>query len=225
MIGFVVVAHWSDALRPRGNEFLLRHVKSIYDTCQYPFKVYVIDNQSEYKFDLSQFDNISYTYIEDQNITGITGAWNLGIDMAFNDGCDMIVNGGDDMYYNDTVNELIKFALEDKLSDNRVYAPLSDGVTNNSQLANSPGKGHFIMRCTDWSNVINGFLFLFTKEHYSKFKISTNEYFNLSNPGGKWHGQENQWVLNSKRGLEAVVIRECWLQHEKQRGWKKLVNL
>ena len=228
MIGFVVVAHWSDALRPRGNEFLLRHIKSIHDSCQYPFKIYVIDNQSQHKFDLSQFANILYTYVEDQTVTGITGAWNLGIDKAFSDGCDIIINGGDDMYYNDSVNNLIKFAIEDKLSENRIYAPLTNGVLSGTQKWNTSREGHFILPCTTWTNVINGFLFLFTKQHYQKFKISDHEYFSLTNipwPAGKWHGQENQWIQNSKNGLEGVVVCECWLPHEKQRGWRQLEKL
>jgi hypothetical protein len=227
MIGFIVVAHWSDDLRPYGNIFLQRHLQSIYDSCEHPFKIYVIDNQSQYRFELDKFDNISYTYIEDQSISGITGAWNLGISKAFEDGCDVIINGGDDMFYNQTVNTLINFAINDTKSINRVYAPLSNGVTT-IQLSDKPKRGHIVLSCCNWNNLISGFLFLFTKEHYDKFKISETEYFSLTNipwPEGKWHGQEQQWIENSKNGLEAVVVCECWLAHEKQRGWVKLRNI
>ena len=37
-------------------------------------------------------ENLNYTFIEDQTLTGITGAWNLGMNIAIASGSDIINN-------------------------------------------------------------------------------------------------------------------------------------
>ena len=89
-------------------------LESFYNNCDYDFETFVIDNQSEPRnsFDESidmskkQYGNLKYTYIEDQSIRGLTGAWNDGIKQAIDAGCDIIILSGDDINYNKSIDQI-----------------------------------------------------------------------------------------------------------------------
>ena len=67
-------------------------------------------------------------------------------------------------------------------------------------------------------------MFGMTKEHYNKYTFQPNEYFNVNNSDnagdGKWGGQEGQFIENREKGSYGVVINECFVHHDKIRGWK-----
>lgn len=99
-VGFVTTMHVSKKYRPHGEKYINDYILSLFSYAQFPFKIYIIDNGSDNKWNSVYIKNncIDYTYIENQNINGITGAWNLGIYKSYKDGCDIICMTNDDMY-------------------------------------------------------------------------------------------------------------------------------
>lgn len=224
-VGFVVTSHWSDELRPQGGEFLIRFCETLKEHCRYDFDLYVVDNASTYR--LPTFDFAEYIRIEDQTLEGITGAWNKGLNRAYSDGCDILVNCNDDLWFNETINKLLSYIVEDFSSDT-IYSGLSDGILTGSQKSSNPKSGVQLKECINADTVINGFCFAMTKDHYEKYRYIDNSYFNKDNKhnggDGKWGGQEGQFIENSEKGLYGVIVNECWIPHTKLRGWKQLIR-
>lgn len=221
-IGISVTMHWSEDFRPDGEVFIKKLVNSINDFIVYDKTIYVIDNASQYSSNISTYSNVIYSKIEDQSIEGITGAWNRGIDQAINDGCDIIINTNDDIVFNSSVNEFIDYITKDTNNVNTIYSPLTNGVLLDTQFSSGPKKG------TQLTKNIGGFMFGFTKEHYHKYKFNDLCYFNKNNKynggDGVWGGQEGQFMENCEKGAMCKIVNFCWVDHNKQRGWKKTRN-
>ena len=90
-IGFVITSHYSDKIRPRGQEMLTRIIDSILEHCKYDFNIYIIDNESQYELQFPEDERIKYTRIDNQFEKGLTGAWNLGLNNASEDECDILI--------------------------------------------------------------------------------------------------------------------------------------
>ena len=225
-IGFVVTAHHSDEFRSNGNKLLIRFCNSIFEHVNYEFEIIIVNNGSTKPITIPS-ENSHCINIEDQTQHGITGAWNQGIDKAFDIGCDVVFNCNDDLWFNDTINNMIEFIITDS-NENCVYSALTNGMLSGPQKAQGVGKGHFELACRHGNGVIAGFFFGFTKDHYEKFKFEDDKYFNKDNKDnggdGKWGGQEGQFVENSEHGLFGKVLRECFIHHDKIRGWKQLIK-
>jgi hypothetical protein len=224
-VGFTTTSHWSDELRPTGGMFIKRFHTTLKEYCRFDYQLYIIDNASTYKIDVPP--EASYTRIDDQRIGGITAAWNRSIYQAYADGCDIIINCNEDLYFNDTINVFIQYIHHDD-NDDIIYSALSNGILGGSQKANAPSTGIQTKSCTSDHTCVNGFFFGMTRKHYEKYRFTEDQYFNKNNRhnggDGKWGGQEGQFIENSERGLSAKIINECWLPHDKQRGWKQLVG-
>jgi hypothetical protein len=219
-IGFVVTAHHSDDYRKEGGYFIERFCNSLNDNCKYKFNLYVVDNASEYKLNLP--NNAILLRINNQMIGGITYAWNFGINRAYEDGCDIIINCNDDLWFNDTINILINYIINHN-DNNAIYSGLTNGTLGCSQLSSGPKSGIQIKKGHD---ILNGFCFAMTRDHYELFRFENDKYFNVNNKynggDGKWGGQEGQFMENSERGLYGIVVNDCFIPHTKVRGWKQL---
>ena len=78
-VGFVITNHNSD-ISPSGNSDTHDFVESIKSNVQYEFEIVLMDNQSVPPYaDKYDIDGLTYVYVEDQTLTGITGAWKVGI--------------------------------------------------------------------------------------------------------------------------------------------------
>lgn len=222
-VGFIATAHWSDKYRPDGGKFITRFCNTLHESCIYDYNLYVIDNSSQYKLNIP--NSAIYIFIEDQTKEGITGAWNLGINCAYEDGCDIIINCNDDLWFNETINILIQHII-DNSDVNAIYSGLTDGILHGTQLSNGPGTG---IQIKNGHNIIGGFCFAMTRNHYEKYRFEKTKYFNVNNKynggDGKWGGQEGQFMENSEKGLYGIVVNECFIPHTKVRGWKQLKNL
>lgn len=212
--------HWSDELRPHGDKFIKNIIESIEKFIKYDYIIYVIDNESQHHFDFSNYKNVKYYRINDQSLEGITGAWNVGINMAYEDGCDIIINSNDDIVMNDTINKMVEHISLDKESDDCMYGVMTNGTVLDSQRSNTPLSG--IIKVI----VFNTFLFGITKKHYEKFRFKNKTYFNINNKhndgDGKWGGQEGQLIENcNEKKMICKVLKFVWVDHQKQRGWKK----
>lgn len=81
---FSVTYHQSAKIRPNGHLYLLNYMQSLKDSAKFDFGVVVVDNQSEIDMRSTLkhngFDFVEdYIRVEDQSLTGLTGAWNRGI--------------------------------------------------------------------------------------------------------------------------------------------------
>ncbi len=107
-VGIVVTLHWSHPNRNQGGYLFDRFLQSIKDSnIKFNFKLYIIDNQSQYKFNLPTNIEYMYTYIDNQLEKGLTGAWNVGLNQAIEDKCDIVINTNDDVKFDSSINYFI----------------------------------------------------------------------------------------------------------------------
>tara|TARA_B100000085_G_scaffold255997_1_gene256198 strand:+ start:320 stop:1042 length:723 start_codon:yes stop_codon:yes gene_type:complete len=229
-VGFGITAHYSDLLRPEGNDFLQDQILSIKENCKYNYKIYIIDNQSEHELNYPDDGTCVYHRVDDQMKTGVTGAWNTALNLMYKDDCDIMLGHSDDIWFDDTIDYFIDHILEDGKSIDRIYAPVSMGLLTNLQRRDVFW-GSQIVKNPDWGNCISGFFFGFTKEHYEKYRPLDDQYFshealndNLPEDW-KWHGQEKQLLLNVEKGCEQILVGKTNVNHHKIRGWKKIIQL
>ena len=128
-VGFVCVYHYSNKIRPQGFDCLIKFIESLNKNCSYDFTIYIIDNQSEKVPNIvNTIDNIIYTRIDDQYISGLTGAWNLGIKQSYENKDDLIFALNDDLSFNHTINNFIKDILEHSENTDSIYGPTTNGI-------------------------------------------------------------------------------------------------
>lgn len=226
-VGFGITAHHSDLLRPKGSEFLQTQILSIKQHCNYNYKIYIIDNQSEQKLDYTHDWTCVYHRVDEQMKTGITGAWNVALDLMYKDNCDIMLGHNDDIWFDDTIDYFIDHIAEDNKSIDRIYAPVSMGSSFKLQRRDVFDG---IVKVNN-PNCIYGFFFGFTKKHYEKYRPCDDQYFSheaLSNhlsEDWKWHGQEKQFIMNAEKGCEQIIVGKTNVNHHQTRGWKKLIQL
>lgn len=222
-IGFVITCHWSEKIRPNGNELLKKFYTTLYEYCKYPFQLYIVDNQSEFNLDIPSYPNIEVIRIENQYEKGLTGAWNIGLLHAYQDKCDILINCNDDLFFNESLNKFIQYIDLDN-NENIIYSALTNGVLGGKQFANAASDGIINLDCKTDNSVVNGFFFGFTSDHYKKYRYSITEYFPIEHShngnDGKWGGQEGYWIEKSKFGLSGIIIKEAFISHIKLRAWK-----
>jgi hypothetical protein len=128
------------------------------------------------------------------------------------------------MFFNESINKFLDYIKSD-MDEDIIYSCLTDGQLGSSiNKSNGPKKGITKATCNYWGDVINGFFFAMTKNHYKKYRLTNDIYFEPKNKiGGIWHGQEGQFILNSGKGLSGLIVNECWLPHEKLRSWTKKI--
>jgi len=224
-IGFVNVMHKSK-LRPNGFKYISEFIESLYKHCNKDFMLYLYDNESDEQYNVTDYPNLKYTYIEDQSIGGLAYPINCGVKEAVKDGCDIIVLTNDDVVLNDTINVFFDIIDKHEYKDVSLYGPLTNGVLpmNYFQKADGPGKGvdEITKINTPCKELLNGFLYAFTKELYEKVKYLNGE---LANPSLKWGGGELDLHDRVKAiGGKVFVIKDCWVLHHKIRGWLKVDN-
>lgn len=220
-IGFVVTSHWSEKIRPNGNDLLHKFYITLKESINYDVKIYVVDNQSE--FQLTIPEDVYYIRIDDQYEKGLTGAWNAGIYAAYSDGCDIIVNCNDDLWFNESINKFIEHIIID---DNTqvIYSALTNGVLGGPQLSAGPRSGIQKINCDSAASLINGFFFGFTRKHFELYRNSDTEYFPLKHAhdggDGKWGGQEGYWIVLHESGVHGIIVLDTFIPHTKYRAWK-----
>jgi len=220
MVGFICIMHSCQKCSRKNFNTINSLVASLYKFCNKDFFLYLFDNQSDKKFILPNYDNIKYTYIEDQLIRGLAGPYNDGIKMAVEDNCDLIILVNDDVVINDSINLFIDTIRNHPHKNVGLYGPLTNGVIRRSpQLAEKAGKG--IKEITNNSgDHINGFLMAFTNEFYQKFKLPNGDFCDMK---WKWSGGEEilQKRMRENEG-RMFVIKDCWFYHKHISDWNKI---
>jgi len=208
-VGFSVPFHISTKWRPDGEKYGDAFLSTLFEYVNYDKKVYLVDNASEFPYNYKKYNEhkklIQYTYTEDQSISGITGAWNLGVHQAYEDGCDIIIVTSDDIQFNNSINSFIKFIEEHEHNDISLYGPLTNGVsTPKLQRAKSPTNKIIETFSGDSELLLNGFTFAFTRKFYEKFRYDEHNLLALIHkysPGKtKWSGQERNFLLFKDNG-------------------------
>ena len=231
-IGYTFAYHHSEKIRPHGQQMTSVGINSFYESCNYDFETFVIDNQSEPRESFSEiFDlntkNLHYTYIENQFEKGITGAWDLGIRQAIESGCDIVILTNDDIVYDESVNDLIKYIIDDNESDNSVYGPVASGITNPIQIAEKPDGVMRHVLGSRFLQHLGGHAYFFTKELYDRYKQPSGELFIIDqhhNGGdGKWGGNEGNVMCWAELGCRCIVAGNCHViqQVNDKQSWKR----
>ena len=67
-------------------------------------------------------------------ITGLTGAWNVGLNLAYSDGCDILINCNEDLWFDETINKFIDFiSLDNDVNVVYVGYTKSGGKSGNAE--------------------------------------------------------------------------------------------
>jgi len=211
-------------LRRIGFDLIDNFIKSLYKYCAEPFNLYLFDNQSDEKYSVPKYMNLTYTYIKDQSIRGLY-VLNDGIENAVKDDCDIIILVNDDVVFNETINNFIHTIYNHKYKDIGLYGPLTNGILQNRsyQKTNKAGKGiREITKLGKPLGILNGFCLGFTKEFYYKFRSSNG---NIAESSDKWSGGEKRLIrVMKRRGGKVFIVKDCWLYHHKIRGWKQTIK-
>lgn len=220
-VGYTFAFHYSEKIRPNGKMVVGQSIDGFYNNCKYDFESFIIDNQSmprtsfQEVIDTDKYPNMHYTYIEDQFIKGITGAWSEGINQAIKAGCDIIILTTDDVVVNDTINNMISHIQNDPDSDNSIYGPVAQGVR--VPLQNYPGPIEDIIQIpgTQPPHHLGGHMYVFTKEFYHKYKSDNGDLFVADNPhnggDGKWGGNEGNVIHWAEQGAKCIIVGPCWV--------------
>ena len=225
-MGIAVTFHGSPHIRPIGQELGKEYVKTLYKYCEFPFELFIIDNQSEPPFNYYDFpihenrDNLHYTYIRNQYENGITGAWNMGIKQAIDAGCELISITNDDMIYNTSVNDYFNVVMNHPDKDNAVFAPITDGThKQNIQYGSHPQTIIQDTRGIPGGELLVGFFYTFTRQLYDKYKYENGDLFGMKHKydggDGKWGGQEGEVRRWWEDGTKLYCVRHGYFPHNK----------
>ena len=220
-VGFVITTH-NSKLNPDGNKDTNEFIKSIVECVNYNYEIILIDNTSIPKYsDVHSTENSNYTFVEDQTLTGMTGAWNLGINIAIASGCDIINNCNNDLIFNSSINGYIKKIAACPLKDDFIFGPLTN---------RGGAPGHFQERCNTIKNQesevtgrrigLNGFMMSFYKEFYLKHNM--NGFLFSTDKKYIWDAQEHELRHRLRgKGVREFVIHDAMVFHKKRRNWLK----
>ncbi|MBC8428467.1 hypothetical protein H8D04_01145 [bacterium] len=218
-IAFVCAFHQSKIHRPNGFELFNEYIKSIYSSCNYPFKLFAFDNASDDKFEIENCpDNLVITRVEDQYIGGVTYTWNAGIKLAVQDDYDVVIITSDDQIYNETINDFIDVILTYKYNDNTIFGPVTNNPNNSHQLANKPN-GKIWEISGEPRNELNGFCLAMTRETIMNNYYDNKNNFFSTNENHIWGGQD---VEVQSRVKHSIVVGTCYVEHKKQGGWREI---
>jgi len=222
-IGYAVTYHYSENRPENLDKIALDSISSFYDSCKYNFNAYIIDNQSEPKNSFTDLidittENMCYTYIEDQYEKGITGAWNLSIKQSIEDDCDLIVLAGEDIIFDDTLNNLLEYAISDEFNNNSMYVPVASNIAHPShQLSDGPTGQIYQVPGVRWGEHISPIVLVFSKEFYHAYSDDNGDLFQVENKynggDGKWGGQEGNIMHWAEQGMKCIVVGTSWVQH------------
>lgn len=224
MIGFVCVMHKCKNCSRNSFNTINRFVKSLYKHCREDFTLYLYDNESDEKFNLPKYNNIKYTYVEDQSIKGLY-VLNDGIEEAIKDNCEIILLVNDDLVFNKTINNFVDIIRNHEDKDISLFGPLTNGVRSVSkQLAYCSSSG--IEEITNLKrpySILNGFCLAFTKKFYYNFR---SENGNICESPDKWSGGEIRlWRRIKENKGKIFIVKDCWIFHKKMKGWKSFMEL
>lgn len=245
-IGFSLVTHKSDELRPDALELSRKMICSIRQNLSYPFKIAVVDNGSSDPLEFRIFftklfqeinlpdENYTVVRIENQYIRGISGGWNDGVMWCYQQGCDIITTLSDDLLFNKTINDFYEQIKIHPDRKNSIYGPVSNKSVHwgndrypGSEVAdvtNNPACDP-LKREKMGMGILHGFSLTMTKESYENMRTKEGHVFTEA-PNNIWGGQEHEaqrrvWASSGR----SFVVTHCYVEHvdiKKPKIWKTL---
>jgi len=112
-----ITVHSSDS-RPKGYDYLNNLLNSIKRIEKFVKGVVIVDNQSSMPIIDCEFFNdfckstntdVILKRIDNQLVSGLTGAWNVAIKEGFKMDTDIVINANDDLVFNDTLKNYIEW--------------------------------------------------------------------------------------------------------------------
>jgi len=213
---FVVTVHNSEKYRPQGHVFLDRYLKTLSDSMDIEYDVFIMENASDIKYNAPA--NCHYHYFPDQK-KGMTRAWNMGIRLAIENGNDFICITNEDVFFNETINAMFTVANQLENKDNIVFGPVCDNKTTfPHQMAAEPVD--IIKDITGIDDGIHGWFTGITANYYRTYNINGD----LFDPTKIWRGQERFQHRDWLRGARSYIIGSCLVHHEHTGSWRKTIN-
>lgn len=218
-IGIVVTAHFSNAFREHGREYLETMVRSVESSVNSKYKIYVMDNESEIPFKKSKRYDV--TRFENQAQYGLSRTWNFGASKAYKEKCEVIVVCNDDIEFTDSINKIVDFCKKNPDRENCLLGPVSNGAFNRPQRYRRP-TGKIRERN---SYILNGFCQAFHREFYKKYNVN-EKLWNVDGTKNKWGGEEKDLYQRCQPlGMRSLICGNWFVKHESISGWWPLHGL
>ena len=243
-VGFSLVTHKSDDLRPDALVLSEAMITSIKKNLKYPFKIAVVDNGSTNKNEFKNFfedlfsrlsiEDYEVIRIENQFVRGISGGWNEGIKWCYEKGCDVLTTVSDDLLYNESINEFYNQITQHPNRDKSIFGPVSN---KSIHWGNDRHQGNEVVdvsnnhvcdplkREKSGQGILHGFSLTMTRESYEN--MMTKEGFVFSeNKENIWGGQEHEAQRRVWKNFgKSFVVTHCYVEHtsiQKPKIWKTL---
>lgn len=244
LIGFSLVTHKSEELRPDAFDLSTTMIRSIKDNLRYPFKIAVVDNGSPDPEEFRNFfvglfkelsiNDYSVLRVDNQYLRGISGGWNDGVKWCHQQGCDIISTVSDDLLFNESINAFYEQIDKHTHKHNSIYGPVSNKSVH---WGNDRHSGDEIADVTTNSvcdplkrekmgqGILHGFSLTMTKESYENMRTEDGCVFTEA-PNNIWGGQEHEaqrrvWAASGR----SFVVTHCYVEHvgiKKPKIWKTL---
>lgn len=226
-VGIILTLHWSELYRPSGGMLFNRLFKSILEiNIDYPHCFYIIDNQSEFSFEIPNEINHKYFYVKNQFEFGLTGAWNMGIHLAYEDGCDIIINSNDDVLFNNSLNIWVSDIINNKDKDISIFGPRTNKCGKehpNSKPAPTDIYTYLDVKYGLYDNLLNGFCFAFTRNVYELARYTSTEFFPYTNEmmviRDIWANQETYFSILTKKNILSIICNRVFVKHLMLKSW------
>jgi hypothetical protein len=223
MFGFIVTTHYNNY------DIIKKCLDLIFSNI--PENSFVILFVNETKCDKvlninKEYNNYNFDviFIENQKKNnGLTGTWNQGINYLLNKSdfeCKVITILGHDSFINKDIKYLLEAALESyNKNELKYFGPLCKSEKYTGINLWQDSKLHFKYKL----EYLTGILMTFPINSLIKNKLNKDYYFNEKR--FPFAGNEVEWFERFKKIKgEAVLIKECIIDHEHNRSWLNIKN-
>ena len=223
MFGFIVTTHYNNY------DIIKKCLDLLFGNI--PENSFVVLYVNETKCDkvlniIKEYNNYNFDviFIENQKKNnGLTGTWNQGINYLLNKSdfeCKIITILGHDSFINKDIKYLLEAALESYNNNElKYFGPLCKSEKYTGINLWQDSKLHIKNKL----EYLTGFLMTFPVNSLIKNKLNKDYYFNEKR--FPFAGNEVEWFERFKKIKgEAVLIKECIIDHEHNRSWLNIKN-
>lgn len=152
---------------------------------------------------------------------GLTATWNSGITECIKNDCKIIVLSNDDLFINDTIYNILKYALIAYEKEELFYfGPISNNpsISEKEQLFLSDKDLKNPLQYCKSKGGLNGFFMVFPINSLLLNKYDETHYFDPAYPFG---GNENEWYGRFRKiGGKGIIVPSTFVYHYKLKLWR-----